>query len=352
MTDKGEDDIPETWEVTMAVTIRDIAEKVGVAPSTVSRALNNKGRVSEGTRERILKVARELDYHPNMNAKGLATNKTGNIGLIIDKRHAPINFSFYGPVVEGLEAEASKHGYYLVLSTFASDGPPRCAKEKRVDGLILMGCELPAELILSLKDEIPLVLVDNHLDGVDSVAVDNVGGAYKAVKHLIKLGHRRIGFITERFRNLSFWERFEGYKLALKDHGLDYDEDLVAEGLRGDYGYEAMRKLLGGGRGSNSRPTAVFAANDAVAVGALRAIREAGLEVPGDIALVGFDDGSLALHADPPLTSVKVFRKRMGKIAIRRLLELIKGEEEGTTTTPLQIRLPTKLTIRESCGAL
>jgi len=333
------------------VTIKDIAEKVGVAPSTVSRALNNKGRMSKGTREKILKVARELDYYPNMNAKGLATNKTGNIGLIIDKRHAPINFSFYGPVVEGLEAEASKHGYYLVLSTFALDEPPRCVKERRVDGLILMGCDLPGELILSLKDEIPLVLVDNHLDGVDSVAADNVGGAYEAVKHLIRLGHQRIGFITERFRNLSFWERFEGYKLALKDHGLTVDEDLVAEGIMGDYGYEAMRKLLSGRyRGLKGDPkfTAVFAANDAVAVGALRAIREAGLKVPDDIALVGFDDGSLAPHADPPLTSVKVFRKRMGKVAARRLLELI----EDPSLPPAQIKLPTKLTIRESCGSL
>lgn len=335
----------------MAVTIKDIAEKVGVAPSTVSRALNNKGRVSEGTRERILKVARELDYYPNMNAKGLATNKTGNIGLIIDKRHAPIDFSFYGPVVEGLEDEASKHGYYLILSTFTFDEPLRCVREKRVDGLILMGCDLPAELILSLKDKIPLVLVDNHLDGVDSVAADNVGGAYEAVKHLIRLGHRRIGFITERFKNLSFWERFEGYKLALKDHGLMVDEDLIAEGIRGDYGYEAMKKLLSGRcrkPKGGLKFTAIFAANDAVAVGALRAIREAGLKVPDDIALVGFDDGSLAPHADPPLTSVKVFRRRMGKVAARRLLKLV-GKPN---LPPAQIKLPTKLTIRESCGSL
>lgn len=330
----------------MPVTIRDIAERMGVAPSTVSRALNNKGRMSKATRMKILKAARELDYHPNMNAKGLATNRTGNMGIVINKRHKALPesfYDFYGTIIVGVEEAIEKQGYHLIFST-TDGGPsvPRCVEERRVDGVILMGCDICKDLILSLNGT-PLVLVDNHLEGVDSIAIDNTGGAYKAVEHLIKLGHRKIGFIAERFSDLSFWERFEGYKLALKEHGLEYDADLVAEGVtRPDHGYIAMKTLL-----ERGAPPAIFAANDSTAAGAIRAIKEEGLNVPNDIAVVGFDDGVIAPHTDPPLTTVRVFRERMAAIAANRLLELIEGSDQP----PVQIRLPTELVIRESCGA-
>jgi len=331
----------------MEITIKDIAKMAKVAPSTVSRALNNKGRMSSATRERIRQLAQELGYHPNINAKGLATNRTGNIGIIIHKRHKPLPgsfYDFYGTIIIGVEEEAGNQGYNFIFSSV--DGEfvvPRCVKERRVDGLIIMGCDISKDLISKLKDDgVPLVLVDNHIDGVDSVAVDNTGGAYKAVEYLIKLGHRKIGFIAERFTDLSFKERFEGYKLALSEHGLQYNPDLVAEGLtRPDHGYVAMKKLLGRGT-----PSAVFAANDSTAVGAIRAIKEKGLKVPDDIAIVGFDDGGLASQAVPPLTTVRVFREKMASAAAKRLIELIEDPDQP----PVHLTLPTKLIVRESCG--
>lgn len=331
----------------MEITIKDIAKMAKVAPSTVSRALNNKGRMSSATRERIRQLAQELGYHPNINAKGLATNRTGNIGIIIHKRHKPLPgsfYDFYGTIIIGVEEEAGNQGYNFIFSSV--DGEfvvPRCVKERRVDGLIIMGCDISKDLISRLKDDgVPLVLVDNHIDGVDSVAVDNAGGAYKAVEYLIKLGHRKIGFIAERFTDLSFKERFEGYKLALSEHGLQYNPDLVAEGLtRPDHGYVAMKKLFGRGA-----PSAVFAANDSTAVGAIKAIKERGLKVPDDIAVVGFDDGGLASQAVPPLTTVRVFREKMASAAAKRLIELIDEPDQP----PVHLALPTKLIVRESCG--
>jgi len=242
----------------------------------------------------------------------------------------------------GVEEEAENQGYHLIFST-TDGGPslPRCVKERRIDGLILMGCDICKDLILSLKDT-PLVLVDNHLEGVNSIAIDNIGGAYKAVEHLITLGYRKIGFIVERLNDLSFKERFEGYKLALKEYGLEYNADLVVEGLTPpDHGYVAMKKLL-----EREAPPAIFAANDPTAAGAIRATKEEGLEIPDDVAIVGFDDGVIAPHTDPPLTTVRVFRKRMAAMAINRLLELIENADQP----PVQIRLPTELVIRESCG--
>lgn len=328
----------------MAITIRDIAKQAKVARSTVSRALNNKGRMSSATRDRICQLARELGYRPNMNAKGLATNKTGNIGIVINKRHKDLPesfYGFYGTIIVGMEEAIEKQGYHLIFST-TDGGPsvPRCVEERRVDGVILMGCDISKELILSLNGT-PLVLVDNHLEGVDSIAIDNGGGAYKAVEYLIKLGYRKIGFIAERLNNLSFKERFKGYKLALKEYGLEYNADLVAEGLTPpDHGYVAMKKLL-----KRGTPPAIFAANDSTAAGAIKAIKEKGLRIPKDIAVVGFDDGPTALHTVPPLSSVRVFKEKMARIAAKRLIELI----ENSGQPPIQLKLPTELVIRESC---
>jgi len=330
----------------MAITIKDIAKQAKVARSTVSRALNNKGRMRNATRERIRQLARELGYHPNMNAKGLTTNKTGNIGIVINKRHRALPesfYDFYGTIILGVEEAVEKQGYHLIFST-TDGGPsvPRCVEERRVDGVILMGCDICKDLILSLNDT-PLVLVDNHLDGVDSIAIDNAGGAYKAVEYLIRLGYRKIGFVAERLNDLSFKERFEGYKLALKEHGLEYNGDLVAEGLTPpDYGYAAMKKLL-----KRGTPQAIFAANDSAAAGAIRAVKKKGLRVPRDIGVIGFDDGPTALHSVPPLTSIRVFREKMASIAAKRLIELIENPDQP----PIQLKLPTELVIRNSCAS-
>lgn len=343
----------------MEITIKDIAKKVGTVPSTVSRALNNKNGVSERTRIQILETAKRMGYFPNATARGLVLSKTENLGFLVNRRQSLSPSAFYGEIMEGVETVAQEKSYHLLFSTSDSKTLPSVIQAKRVDGLILAGCDFSKNFILSLKrKKIPLVLVDNHLaiDEVDSVIIDNVGGAYQAVSHLVKLGHRKIGFIAERFADLSFAERFAGYRQALEAQGIGYDQTLVAEvqglekpGDRGRYedttayGRVVMNHLL-----ERGAPTAVFAANDAAATGAIRAIKERGLRVAEDVAVVGFDDGFFAYHTDPLLTTVRVFRDQMGLMAANRLLELIANPGQPSA----QIKLATRLIVRESCGEL
>jgi len=331
------------YDLIMAITIKDIAKRVGVAPSTVSRALNGRGRMSSVTREKIRQVAQELGYYPNMLAKGLTTRKAGSVGVVIDRRHIPVERSFYSPIIEAIESTATPHGYHVIFATLKNHSSLKIVKERKVDGVVLIGTDISDELASSLLEEIPIVLVDNHLQGVDSIAVDNFGGAYRAVEYLIELGHRKIGFVTETMRDLSFRERFAGYQEALKKYGIKLDEQLIAEGgRRRGSGSIALEKLFEG----KTLPTAIFVANDYTAVEVIWAIKAAGLNVPEDISVVGFDDNDIARIVDPLLTTVHVPRKRMGEEAFRRLLALI-GDP---TLSPTKIVFPTELVIRDSSG--
>jgi len=326
-------------------TIKEIAKRAGVSPSTVSRVLRGKGRVSSETKERILRIAKELGYSPNVSARALVTGRTSTVGFLIHPRQSLDSGSFYGEILAGVEKETNAFGFHLIFSTQVSEDLPPMVKERRIDGLIIAGCDIPKELIFAVREQgIPLVLVDYHLDKVDSVFTDNIGGAYEAVTHLIRLGHKKIGFICEWFDDLSFAERFKGYKLALEDNGLPFDEALTAEGVprKEGSGYIAMKKLL-----EKNLPSAVFAANDSAAAYAIQALKEKGLKVPQDIAVVGFDDGPIAIHTEPPLTTMRVFREKMGILAARRLLELIEDPEQPS----IEVKVSTRLIIRDSCGA-
>ncbi len=281
-----------------------------------------------------------------MSGRSLALGRTGNIGFLTHYRHSLSPSSFYGEILTGVDREAQRHGYYVIFSADGSGRLPTMVQEQRVDGLILAGCDIPRELIVSVKLQgFPLVLVDNHHDHVNSVVIDNVGGAYEAVTHLINLGHRRIAFICEWLGDLSFSERFEGYRKALQDHRIPLDEDLIAEGAarQPNSGYIAMQRVL-----ERATPTAVFAANDPTAFEAIRALREHGLRIPQDVAIVGFDDNRFVpMHTDPPLTTMHVYREKMGAIAAQRLLELIEEPDQPPTHT----KVFTRLIVRGSCGA-
>ncbi len=336
------------------VTLKDIARAVGTTTSTVSRALNGKPGVSPALRARILEVARKLGYTPHAPARSLALNKTENIGFLLHKRQSLSPTSFYGEIVAGAEAAATEAGYHLIFSTGNSSSLPKILNTRVIDGLILAGCEFGARFIHRLRRRgVPLVLVDNHLESleVDCVVIDNYGGAFSATTHLVRLGHERIGFVAETLDNLSFSERFAGFRKALEAHGLPLRDEWVATGEEGDrdgsdnthYGWVAMRKVLAS---ASSLPTAVVAANDAAAVGAMRAIKEAGLRIPDDIAIVGFDDAPWAAHLEPPLTTVRVDRHSMGRLAVRRLLELL----DGKGGPPVEIKLAATLVVRRSSG--
>lgn len=329
----------------MGVTIHELARILGVSASTVSRALSGKGRISPATRERVRKLAEELGYQPNAVARALATRSTFALGVVIHERHLPLDErSFYGVILEAIEAEVTQHGYHVVFSTLRDHTLPRCISERRVDGVIFLGTDTQVAVVAQVQREgLPVVLVDHHLPGTTSVVGDNVGGGKLATAHLLEHGHTRIAFIAETLGDPSFWERYEGYRLALEEHGLSVCKKWVIEGgRRPDSDRVAMGKFLQ----LRSLPTAIFAANDFMGVGAIRALMQAGLKVPDDVAVVGFDDGALATVVQPPLTSVRVPRVEMGKVAARHLLSLL----QGLTEVPELSLLPTTLTIRASCG--
>lgn len=328
----------------MRVTIHDIAQVAGVSASTVSRALSGKGRISQATRERIRKMAEELGYQPNALARGLATRSTCAIGVVIHKRHLPLDErSFYGLILEVIEAEVTEHGYHVVFSTLRDHALPNCLEERRVDGVIFLGTDMEPTLIQKVHSKLPVVLVDYALPEIVSVVGDNEGGGRLATLHLLEHGHRAVAFVAETLSDPSFCERFRGYRKALAERGIPLREQWVIEGgRRPDTDQVAMEKFLR----LRKLPTAIFAANDFMAVGAIHALRQAGLRVPEDVAVVGFDDGALATVVQPPLTSVRVPREEMGKVAASCLLRLL----QRGTVVPGRIVLPTTLTVRSSCG--
>jgi LacI family transcriptional regulator len=306
-------------------------------------------KISEGTRQRVLDAARELDYYPTAAARSLASGKTNRIGLILGEGQSRLAADAFLPAfLQGVTASLHRRGYLLMLQ-LAEDVPSheaylRLIREQQVDGLILSGPSSEDPLLLQLAEErFPLIL-HGQLNGhnMPTVDVDNRAGAYQAVSHLISHGHRRIGFISNAPLSYSgTQERFAGYKLSLAEHGIAEHADLIrtAEFLP-EAGRAAMERLLT----LTERPTAVFAASDVVALGAMSAIHAAGYVIPDDVAVVGFDDIFLAAHTYPPLTTVRVPVYGLGWTAAEILIALIEGDEVSSVT------LETELVIRVSCG--
>jgi DNA-binding LacI/PurR family transcriptional regulator len=331
---------------------QDVAELAGVSRTTVSFVLNDVPgvKISEETRQRVLDAARTLNYYPTAAARSLASGKTHRIGLILGEGQKRLSADAFLPAfLQGVTASVHRRGYLLVLQ-MAEDVPSheaytRLIREQQVDGLILSGPRLDDPLLPELSGErFPLIL-HGSLQGCDlpCVDVDNKAGAYRAVTHLIELGHRRIGFISNAPLSYSgTQDRFAGYRLALGEHNIYPDETLVRRAaFLPESGARAMEQLLS----LPEPPTAVFVASDVVALGAMASIQNAGLSVPDDVAIVGFDDIFLAAHAHPPLTTVRVPAYGLGWTAAEILIALIEGDQVSSVT------LETELVIRESCGA-
>ncbi len=328
----------------MAVTMQYIAEKTGVSQVTVSRALNNRPRISERTRERILAEAKRLNYRPNAVARALAMKRTHSLGLVIPDITNP----FVSEVTKHIENSAIAGGYSLLMcitdnSLEKEETSIHTLMERRVDGIIINHPQSydEGECFRELRREgVPFVLV-GWTKGMeaDYVMVDLAEGAYQAVGHLINLGHKRIAYV----RGGNGHHRLMGYKKALGEHGLEFDEELVVRcGPAMEDGAEATRKILA----MKDRPTAIFALNDFLAIGVMDALDAAGLKVPDDMAVVGFDDVMLASHLKVPLTTVAQPKEQLGKLAIEILLEKI----EKKTKELRQVMLKPKLVIRESSG--
>jgi len=326
-------------------SIKEIAREANVSPSTVSKALNKRKDVSESTRQKIIKIAESHNFVPNALGKNLKNQKTENVGVIFCRESQPLSGNpFYSRVLEGIEAELAINNFNLVLHLLPNDYKgtlPKMLREGQVEGVILAGVMRP-DFIERLRElDIKVVLVDPKITigDLSQVLIDNEHGAFQAVQHLIRSGHRRIGFISGDLERMSFIQRFKGYKKALLYNKITFEEELVQTGGL-EQGYQHMENLLR----LKDIPTAIFAANDINALYAYKAIKDNGLNIPEDISLVGFDDIEMSKISSPPLSTIRVYKEEMGSIAVRILLEALNTEKYKPVTT----LVPTRLVERES----
>ena len=324
-----------------------MAREAHVSVATVSRVFSGAGPVREETRRRIRDIATSLRYVPHEGARSLITSKTSTIGVLLPDLYG----EFFSEVIRGIDLAAQQSDYHLIISSSHNDkaeieGALR-AMRGRVDGVIIMSPDLDAQaLVANLPDSHPVVLLNCALRGAafDSVNIDNTGGARAVVRHLISHGHRRIAIITGALRNLDGHERKVGYRTALRDAAIQRNAQWEMPGdFTEDSGYEATRSLLN----LRSRPTAIFAANDSMAIGALSALRQAGVDVPGEVAVAGFDDIPIARHVSPSLTSVHVPIAELGERATEKLIDALGAGDRHVRRRDV---LSTTLVIRSSCG--
>ena len=326
-------------------TVKDVAARAGVSVATVSRVLNEQTVVRESTVSRVRQAVEDLNYVPHGGARSLSTRRTNTVGLVLPDLHG----EFFSEMIRGVDVAARRKGYHLLVSGSHSDWSEMAAVVSavrgRVDGLIVMAPELEAGKVHSrLPSGLPAVLLNCRIDDAWSIAVDNAQGAREMMDHLAGLGHRRIAFIRGPSANNDAAERLRGWRDALAASGVP-EEGLLYEGdFSETAGYDAAYAILS----ESSLPTAIFAANDAMAIGALCALREQGVRVPEDMAVVGFDDIPLARFVSPPLTTISVDIAELGRRAFDLFLEAASVREDEM---PRPEVVPTRLVIRESCGS-
>jgi LacI family transcriptional regulator len=334
-------------------TIEDVAAKAGLSVSTVSLVLNNKSNVSDETRARVNSVISALNYHPQRSARGLATHSSGNIGFILTDEHFSSAEPFYTRIFLGTEVEARNHSYYVLLTTVADTVSgtkmlPRFFLEHNVDGVIIAG-KIGSSWIEYVREKnLPLLLIDYEVANqrVSSVTMDNHEGGRLAVEHFLKLGHTKIGFIGGDIKHPSIAGRYNAYRETLDARGIKVSPSWVSieePSPRFENGYRAAKQILSN---KTTRPTAIFAANDALALGCMYYCKQAGLAIPESLAVMGFDNVESGLQSQPRLTTINVHREEMGGIAVRRLVEMITKE----STVVERITTPVELVIRDSCG--
>jgi LacI family repressor for deo operon, udp, cdd, tsx, nupC, and nupG len=332
----------------LVANIRDIARLAGVSTATVSRTLARPQVVAPETRARVEAAVARLQYAPNALARGLRRQKSGNIVVVVPDIQNP----FFATVVQGIENVAHAHGYKVLLGESQNrlerlDSYWSMTERKEADGLILLGALVPTALgkaaAAGQVPSVPAVMACEYLTGLraPNVRIDNAAAAAGAIEHLVALGHARIAVIAGPAANPLVKDRLKGARQALAGHGLPLAPDAVA---RGDFsvesGYLAMQKLLDG------KWTAIACHNDEMAIGAIRALREAGRRVPQDVSVVGFDDIRFAQFADPPLTTVRQPQREIGETAMRLVIDLFAGRQAAS-----QVVLPYELVVRESTRA-
>jgi LacI family transcriptional regulator len=332
----------------LSFTVIEVAKQAGVSVATVSRVLNGKGPVRESTRRRVLAVAKKLRFVPNPAARSLITRHTNTVGVFLPDIYG----EFFSEVIRGADATARQSGYHLLVSGSHSQRTEfealLSAMRGRVSGLIIMSPDINAATLRdNLPESLPVVLLNcfARVRSYDSINTDNFGGAAAMVGHLARLGHRRIAIIQGPPKNFDSRERMHGYLEALRSADLERDANLEFDGdFREDSGYLAGQRIAR----MKDRPTAIFAANDAMAIGCLCALGEEGVSVPDEIAVGGFDDIPIARYMNPALTSVNVSIARLGSGAMERLLDAVREKNQHERR---QEMVQTRLVVRQSCGA-
>lgn len=335
----------------MGVSLKDIAARAGVSQATVSNVVNGYRPVGEATRIRVQQAIDELGYTPNLSARHLRRGRTGIIALAIPELNNP----YFAELAESAIRAATRHGYTLLLDYTDGDRDKELLvadgfRAQIIDGLILSAVHLDRDDILARTSRTPMVLVGEAIRNVpyDHIAIDNLAASHEAMRHLIALGRRRIAFIgahIEANRAPSLL-RLRGYTEALDAAGLPFDPVLTVttNGFGRIDGAEGMRRLLA----LAQPPDAVFAFNDLIALGAIRALHDSGLRVPDDVAVIGFDDVEEGRFSTPTLTTISPDKELIGRLAVEKLLARI---EDRPTDPPTDIQPPFHLVIRESAPA-
>ena len=334
----------------MRKRLKDVAGEAGVSTTVASRALGSYGYVSRESREKVLRAAKKIGYQPDQIAKGLRTRKTYTIGLVI----SDISNTWFTTVVRAIEDVAEQNGYNLILCNTDENQEKetrylKVLQSKKVDGLII-ACtgEKSPYLKKLIRAGLSVILIDRKLKGFHAtqVIIDNEFGAYEAAKHLINLGHKRIGVINGHPRTTPGEERFKGYKRALAENNISLDPTLVKYGdFRMEKAREGCQELLK----VKNPPTAIFVANNVMVMGTYQVLKENNIKIPEEIAVVGFDDPEWASLMEPPLTTVRQPSHSIGTMACQALLQRIRKDERRRLSDE-EIVLRPKLIIRKSCG--
>jgi LacI family transcriptional regulator len=327
--------------------INDVAKRAGVAPITVSRVINNSGYASEATRKRVEEAIAELGYVPNTLARGLRSKRTNTLALLM----TDITNPFFTLIARGVEDAASESGYTVIFcNTDESESKEQkytqILVQQQVDGVLLVpACSNPKSVEFLQSKDIPVVLLDRSVPGAsaDLVRCDSRNGAYQLIKYLIALGHTRISIITGPPGVSTSEDRVVGYQQALTEAGLSEHERIYYGSFTQSSGYELTMQTLT----ASERPTALFGTNNFISIGIMKALRDSGVKVPEDIAVVGFDDLPTALIVDPFLTVAAQPAYEMGQKAAALLITRLSSD---TPETSKEIILPTKIIKRQSSG--
>lgn len=338
----------------MAVTLKDIAKKAGVSITTVSRVINNKDSIipiKEDTKNKVLEIAADLNYRPNINARSLSTKKSYNLGLILDYLDP-----YFSDIVNSIEKRSREKNYNLILSMLNDKSFEEIINnllyQSSIEGILIGGTKKlikKNKIFNKLKKlNVPIVLIAHYFNDIPSINIDDFKGGYLAAEHLVELGHRRIAIITgPDYKNRKdSRQRLIGYKKALSDNSIKLKKEYIYEGNYSYHsGYQNMKRILS----MSELPSAVFASEDQMALGALKAAYETKVKIPQDISLIGFDNIIQSRYSTPSLTTISQPKREMGRSAINLLVDLIENKEASSSKQQL---FDPKLVIRESTNSI